>query len=583
MFSDRGHSCKFTSLKPCIFRLIPLGARHGQRIAISLGWVLCVAVMLLARTASAASIGETQSFLRDHRHAWLPYPFPFETSTNELGRLLAYDFDAVGLLFAGSYHGGSIDFSQLDAGINLVAAKNRKVVLHLTPRFDESDGVFDYLSDGSIIPNQWNKSPNAAMIDIFDARQRNKFYQFLEICARRYGHDPRVLGFVIGWGYMGETGFYIGNYLADFKQIGSVASGYSPGALKEFNLWRRRRRFPELKQLPRPSNAGPARDYILFHQFRTEFAGEVFQKEAIARMKSFTRKPTGTFGYISVNVANYGRDWTATPNADFYRSAAAAASFDLHRTLVDSGVGWEDNEFHDGSWNFTLACMERDIARQIARGAVHHAMPIREYETSPKWETNLFPRLATFLLSQRLDRKVRTTPATVALFQPTWAAAALPVRGEGNLFVPREGVQRHLSKMTGLVESFGLPYELITEQDLLVPGRLRRFRHIVVPMWDLMPDVLGEKVFTRLAHDPRLIPIPIGNQPIPRSKFRELLQAHGITPRLDFEGESIIGGRVQNLLLNWSDRPLSVKILENKQSLVLQPMEYRFLSSAEAK
>ena len=147
------------------------------------------------------------------------------------------------------------------------------------------------------------------MLDLFDVKQRDKFNHFLELCARRYGRDPRVIGFVVGWGYMGETGYYIGDYLTDFNRIGSVTSGYSVHALEEFNRWRRKRGLAELRELPMPSISGQSRDYILFHQFRSEYAGEVFQKEAVARVKAFTRKPVGTFGYISVNVANYGRDW----------------------------------------------------------------------------------------------------------------------------------------------------------------------------------------------------------------------------------------------------------------------------------
>jgi hypothetical protein len=565
-----------------------VAAKSGKSATVSVGkfratYLVILFLLLTWVTGHSATVRETQSFLRDHRHAWLPYPFPYETSTNELARLLAYDFDAIGLLFAGSYHGGKIDFSQLDTGIGMVAAKGKQVVLHLTPRFDESDGVFDRLSDGSILTNQWNKNPNAAMIDLFDAQQRKKFCHFLELCARRYGHDPRVIGFVIGWGYMGETGFYIDDYLTDFSRIGSVASGYSPHALNEFNRWRRRQHLPEVRELPMPSTAGQTRDYILFHQFRSEFAGEVFQREAIAGVKAYTRKPVGTFGYISVNVANYGRDWTSTSNADFYRSAAAAASFDLQRTLVDSGVGWEDNELHDGSWNFTLACLQRDIARQIARGAVHHAMPVRVYETEPQWETNLFPRLSQFLISQKLVDKVRPTSATVALFQPTWAAAALPSRSATNLFVPKGGVQRHLSKTVGLVESFGLPYELITERDLFSSARLRRYTHIIVPMWDLMPQVLGEKAFAKLARDSRVIPTPLQNKPAPRSKFRELLKQHRIATRLDFDSEQILAGRVHNLIFNWSDQPLTLKVPESKQKLLLQPMEYRFLERSGAR
>ncbi len=539
-----------------------------------------LAVMIWLVTLSdgySATIKETQEFLQGHRHAWLPYPFPFETSTNELARLLTYDFDTIGLLFAGSYNGGNIDFSTLDGAIEMVAAKGKKVTLHFTPRFEESDGISDRLSDGSTIKNNPHKNPNASMIDVFDQRQRDKFCDYLELCARRYGKDPRVAGFVVGWGYMGETGFYIGDYLTDFNRIGSVASGYSAHALEEFNRWRRKEHLPELSELPMPSVVGPSRDYVLFHRFRNEFAGGVFQKEAVARMKAHTHKPVGTFGYISVNVANYGRDWAPTPNVDFYRTAASAASFDLHRTLADSGVGWEDSELHDGKWNFTLACLQRDIARQIAHGAVFHAMPVRVYETEPQWETNLFPRLAAFLISQHLADEVRRVPAEIALFQPTWAAAALPVRSAVNPFVPRADVQRHLSKMVGLVESFGLPYELITERELLSPAALRRFHHIIVPMWNLMPQVLGEKRQAELARDSRIIPIPLKHEPESRSEFRELLRRQGIATRLDFEGEKIRAGRVNNLVFNWTDQPIKIKIPESDQQFLLQAMDYRFL------
>ncbi|MDB6124476.1 MAG: hypothetical protein JWQ71_3469 [Pedosphaera sp.] len=209
-------------------------------------------------------------------------------------------------------------------------------------------------------------------------------------------------------------------------------------------------------------------------------------------------------------------------------------------------------------------------------------MPVRVYETEPQWETNLFPRLSNFLLSQKLKNEVQTAPATVALFQPTWAAAALPVRSATNLFVPRPDLQNHLSKMTGLVESFGLPYELITERDLLSPSKLRRYHHIIIPMWNLMPQVLGEKFFAKLSHDSRIVPIPLKNEPLLRSEFRELLRRHGITPRLDFDNERILGGRVHNLILNWTDRPLIVKIPDS-QPLLLQPMEYHFLSSTKSK
>lgn len=536
--------------------------------------------LLLAVQLQAASSGETQAFLRQHRHAWLPYPFPAETSTNELARLLDFPFDIIGLSFAGSYHGGDIDFSTLDTAVAMVAARGRTAVLSLTPRFDASDGVFDRLTDGSVITNVPYKNPNASMIDVFDPAQREKFCRWIDLCVGRYGKDPRVSGFVIGWGYMGETGFFIGDYLSDFDKLDSVASGYSTNALAEFNRWRQKHGLSNLLQLPLPSVAGPDRDYILFQRFRTEFAGGVFQKEAVARAQALTRKPVGIFGYISVNAANYARNWAPTPNADFYRSAVSAASFDMGRTLLDSGMGYEDSELSDVPWNYTVAAIERNIARQMAHGGVFHAMPVRDFVKCPPWETNYFPRLADFLLTQRLAEKVRVSPVDVALFQPTWSAAALPIRDAAHPFAPRAAAQERCAKTIGLVESFGVPYQLITERELLAPRALKKYRRIIIPLWDLMPEILDRKSYGQLARDPRVIPILSGDRSMTRSEFRELLRQYNVPIRLDFDSDKILAGRVNNLIFNWSDRPLTVQIPVENQPLLLQPMEYRFVTNA---
>jgi hypothetical protein len=538
--------------------------------------LLLTAYLLGAAFCHAASVAETQSFLRDHRHAWLPYPWPEQATTNELARLLDYDFDTIGLSFTGSYHAGHIDFSTLDTAIGMVAAKGKKAVLDFAPGFDPSDNVFDRISDGSLMTNIWNRSPNYAMIDVFDPRQRELYCRYLELAAQRYGKDPRVAGFVVGWGYMGETGYFIGDYLADFSRLGSVVSGYSDFALVEFNRWRKRQHLPALTKLPKPSMAGPDRDYILFHRFRSEFAGDVFQKEAVARVRALTRKPVGTFGYTSVSAANYGRDWAPTPNVDFYRSAVFTASYDLHRTLLDSAMGWEDSELQDGPWQYSVACAERNLARSITRGAVVHAMPIRDY-AKPWWETNFFPRLASFLITQKIAGKVREAPVETALFQPTWSYSALPARGPTNLFAPRVDQQMRSAKMIGLVESFGVPYKLITERDLLNPRELRRYKHIIVPLWDLMPLILDEKSAVRLAADRRVVPILTGTKQLPRSEFRDLLRRHQVPVQLDFDSEKILAGRINNLIVNYNDKPLPVRIGDNAASIILQPAEFRFL------
>ena len=80
-----------------------------------------------------------------------------------------------------------------------------------------------------------------------------------------------------------------------------------------------------------------------------------------------------------------------------------------------------------------------------------------------------------------------------------------------------------------------------------------------------------------------MVPIPLKSKPLRRSEFRDLLREHGIVIQLDFDKEQILAGRVDNLILNWSDQPLTVKIPEAGPPLLLQPMEYRFLPSAGTK
>jgi hypothetical protein len=556
----------------------PSAALHkilSARTNVLLTLIVVLTLAITDRVSSAASVSDTQHFLRDHRHAWLPYPWPVQPTTNELARLLDYDFDTIGLSFAGNYRGGNIDFSTLDRAVEMVGRRGKRAVLDIAPSFDPSDNVVDQLSDGSFMTNQWDRNPNYAMIDVFDPVQREKYDHYVELCVRRYGSNPHLAGFILGWGYMGETGYFIGDYLTDFANLGKVASGYSAFALAEFNRWRHLRKLSYLTALPRPTEQGRNRDYILFHQFRSEFAGNVFQRDAAARAQALTRKPVGTFGYISVNANNYGRDWAPTPNVDFYRSAVSAASFDLHRTLLDSAMGYEDSEVSDGSWQYTVACVERSLARQIAHGAVVHAMLVRDYERCPPWETNFFPKLSKFLLTQKWWENAHPSQSSVALFQPTWSCSALPFRSASNPFVPQPEEQARLAKMIGLAESFGLSYQLVTERELLAPRSLRPFKHIIIPLWDLMPVILDTKSWEQLSHDRRVVPIMSGKNRLTRSEFRRILRQAGITPRLDFASDLVLAGRVNNLIFNWSDQPVTVTLDDGKATARLAPMEFR--------
>ncbi len=217
------------------------------------------------------------------------------------------------------------------------------------------------------------------------------------------------------------------------------------------------------------------------------------------------------------------------------------------------------------------------LARQIAHGAAVHFMPIRDYQKSPPWETNYYLRLADFLLTQKLAGQILPARAVVALFQPTWSFSALRPRSAANPFVPLPEEQARFAKIIGLVESFGVPYRLITERDLLEPGRLRKYRHIIVPLWDLMPDILDAPAYARLADDPRIIPIPTGTNRVTRSEFRELLTTHQVPISLDFDSDLVLAGRVNNLIFNWSGQPLSVKTGNPAQPTILEPNEFRLV------
>jgi len=543
--------------------------RWSRRALLSLP----MAALVLGEAAHAS---DARAFLR-LRHSWCPYALPAETTLSEIESVAKRGFDAVGISFVGPYNGGGIDFSTLDAAVALVAKHGARAVLHLAPRFSEADRAGDVLNDGTVLAHVWNRSPNYSVADIFDPRQRGLFHDYLRIVAKRYGKDPRVAGFALGWGYMGETGFFFGDFLANFSLLGAVCAGYSDHALREFNAWRSRHGMTAVDRLPVPSPLRQSDDYARFQRFRSEWVRDVFQKGLVAAVKEHTSLPVGIFGYIAANPNNYARCWQSTPNADFYRSAASASSFDITRTLLDSGVGWEDAEMHDGKWDFTFACLRRDEARQIARGGAFHAMHVRVYETETQWERGVFDKVCDFLRTQPLARKVHREPPQVALFQPTWGVAALPAESARQPFLPNRAHSRHLTKMIGLVESFGLPYRLITETDLIDRNRLRSYKFLLVPMWDALPRILEGKTYRMLARDRRVVPLPLLDRPYTRTEFRDRLKLAGIPGRLDFDAETILAGRFANLVYNWTNRLTQVRIPESADPLNLAPHEYRLI------
>ncbi|MCW3098035.1 MAG: hypothetical protein JWL77_3653 [Chthonomonadaceae bacterium] len=553
-----------------------LRERDASRGHLTRRFFLALPLAASLSAQSTLSAKQSQPFL-SLRHAWCPYALPAETTLQEIESVAQRGFDAVGVSFVGPYNGGHIDFTTLDAAVALVAKYGARTVLHLAPRFSEGDRMGDTLHDGTFLPHVWNRSPNYSVVDIFDPRQQALFFDYLSRVAQRYGGDKRIAGFALGWGYMGETGFFFGDFLSDFTKIGATCAGYSEHALRAFNRRRAAQKRPPIATLPLPSPTHQSADYIAFQQFRAGWVRDTFQRGMVAAVKAHTRTPVGIFGYIAANPNNYARCWQSTPNADFYRSAASASSFDITHTLLDSGVGWEDAELHDGKWDFTSACMRRDEARQIARGAAFHAMHIRVYKTDLQWEPEIYDKICAFLKTQTLSQQIRHEPPTVALYQPTWGTAALPAQSAQQPFLPNRAHAAHITKMIGLVESFGLPYRLITEADLLTPSRLRPYQHLILPLWDVLDRILTPDAYHRLTADKRVLRIPLADNPLPRTTLRTLLHNAGISPRLDFDADTVLAGRTSNLLYNWTNAPRTVRIQEKPEPLTLAAHEYQLI------
>ena len=514
-------------------------------------------------TASNITNPATESFLRNYRHAYHPYSLPLETSLDEIARTAGYGFNAMGIGFCGPFDGGNINWSSLDNAVNMLSKRNLKVVIHIYPRFVDSEGIADTLSDGRRITHTWNKSPEYAMIDVFNPLQRMKFDQYLADAAERYGNNPSVIGFCFGWGYLGETGFFIGDFMANGNNQGNAAAGYSSCALYEYNKWRKSHGKVTLDSLPMPSISNPSEDYIDWMHFRHFYTANVFEAEAIAAMKAKTNKPIGTFAYLPASPQSYARGWSCPPNADFLRTAGSAASYDNTRTLSDSAIGYEDNVIQDAPWQFNSTQMQCDEARMIAKGTTFHCMFYKGYETEPQWEAGLFGKVSKFLLTQNLYKQIKPEPAIIALFQPTWSTAALPARDAEHLFIPSPQHEDYISRMVGLVESFGLPYKLVTEDDLLDANAMKAYKWIILPLSDLASKFLGAEKAKELLSDPRVIAIKTRTSPVPRSEMRLMLQTKKVPIYFDYDSDKILAGRVNNLIFNWSADNLRVRTLWN--------------------
>jgi hypothetical protein len=233
----------------------------------------------------------------------------------------------------------------------------------------------------------------------------------------------------------------------------------------------------------------------------------------------------------------------------------------------------EDTGFSDGARDRTAANLEVDAARQIAKGASVIAMYLRDFNTSA-WEPGTFEKLSTWLRTQRLHEQAHHPILTIALYQPTWGTSALPARDAVHKFAPKWEYTLFLTKMIGLVESFGLPYRLITEADLMDRSRLKGFTHIIVPIWDYIPRIVGPSAYRSLEKDPRIVGIPAANRSLTRTEFRKILNNAAIPSQLDYDSDYSYVGRYGNMLYNRHNRAVTVKIPERNSDITLQPYQY---------
>ncbi len=316
-------------------------------------------------------------------------------------------------------------------------------------------------------------------------------------------------------------------------------------------------------------------------RFRYEYVGKVFQAGAVAAMQKATRKPIGLYAYLPAGKESYARAWCATPNADFYRSAGSAATYDVARTLIDSGIGWEDSWLHAGKWDFTAACMRRDEVRMMAHGGAYHGMYCRVYATEPQWEKDIYAKVSKFLIRCDETKRVRRYAPTVALFLPTWSCAGFPARSNEQPFLPPEPLLEFIRKHVGIVESFGLRYKLVTEADLTDPTSLNQYELVIVVADNHLDRVVPARTLAALRSLPGWLSLPFTGQKPSRTALRKQLQGRGVRFYLDYDADLPIAGMVNNLVFNWSPDPVGVVIAGpdgKRQELKLAAHEYRFLA-----
>ena len=92
-----------------------------------------------------------------------------------------------------------------------------------------------------------------------------------------------------------------------------------------------------------------------------------------------------------------------------------------------------------------------------------------------------------------------------------------------------------------------------------------------------MDRILDSEAYRRLSADRRVLKIPLADRPLTRTELRAHLNQAGVTPRLDFDAETVLAGRTSNLVYNWNNAPLTVRLPAHTEPLTLAAHEYRVL------
>jgi hypothetical protein len=512
--------------------------------------------------------------LKGVRVGYYPGSLPVEYSTTAIDEMLTMDFDAIKIGYSGPYNNGQLNYmgylGRLDYMVDHIAQAGKKTIVSITPRFFESDGVQDTLNNGDVLKSIWNQSPNYSILDIFDPVQVSKFTNYISLIIQRYKDNVNVIGFEWDWGYIGETGYFVGSIDGGtYAPFGGYNAGYSANAMTKFNLWRAEKGLPAVTELPQPVSGvtQQSADFVNFMKFRQE-ALTAFERSVFEQIRPLTSKPLGIFSYY--NPIYYARNWVDADLADFRRSVVMVGVHRPRTAFLDSGIGPEN--VIAGDFQYHIDWFKMAYAREMAMGAGFWAFNYAPYPTG------LYGQIANYLNTNHLTDAIRFEPVEVALFNPTYSAAVYPALSTSQKYFPSSATQV-FNQWRALVESHGANYDLIDEKGLMDPFTLKRYKVVLVPNSQYLASSLGSAAVSMLAKCNNVVMVASG---IPsRSAMRNMLDSKQVERWLDYSGETVSSGMVNNVVYNFTSESHVIHLLDRGKDTpsTLAPYEYRIVNT----